>query len=144
MTCRNAEKAAACFTKADGTKISGFVHTIYGDDDAGNHIVEKTVNTDAQDNPIAAADIKSVSSGACPIPEPVWQKMCDNHDGVITQFWCVVTSSFNAEGGLENTVQNFAMDKIKPYEPSGEVGECEGCPPVTAQGIVDTWGGGKK
>lgn len=143
MSCKLVDKEAACFVMADGSMVSGFVHSIYGDNAAGDTIVEKTINTDAQDVAIAAADIASVSAGACSVPDPEWIKMCDKQeDGAVVEFYQLVVTTFDSAGAPVVTTTDKAIDKIADYTPTGEVGACStACKPVEALGVVDAWAG---
>lgn len=141
MTCRLVDKEAACIVKTDGSMVSGFVHTSYGEDEAGVLIIESTLNTDAQDAPIAAADIASVSSGACAVPDPEWIKMCDvQADGSVVEFYQLVNTTYDATGAPVVTTVDKAIDKVTDYTPTGTVGACAACKPVAPLGVVDGWG----
>jgi len=41
--------------------------------------------------------------------------------------------------GVQVTVADFALDAVTAFTPSGAVGPCPKCAPVTAQGVVNTW-----
>lgn len=41
--------------------------------------------------------------------------------------------------GVQVTVGNFALDGTTAYAPTGAVGACPTCAPVTAQGVVSSW-----
>jgi len=138
MTCLNNTSVVACHTSATGP-ISAVIH--YTFDNAG---APKVVITDSGGVIIPAATVANTKAGQCPVaPNDVeWLTMCDvQADGSIVRFEQRTITSWDSLNVPTSVTAFFAPDRTTAYVPTGTVGECDTCQPLTAaqRGVQAAW-----
>ena len=136
-SCSKVEKVPACFVDAAGVPQSVFAHTVYDKDGAAVALYY----TNPADNAVVDTSVGTVSSGACPVPQPdvEWCKLCDvAADGTVTEFFRRTITRFNPDGTVIDPVDvaDFADDKVTAYTVAGTVGNCSTCPDQAPIGLI--------
>jgi hypothetical protein len=76
-------------------------------------------------------------------PDVEWEELCDvQPDGTIIEFWSRTATTFAISGAITgNIIDNFKVDRITPYTPTGAVRFCndEECNAIPL-GVVQSWG----
>lgn len=141
IKCKELSTSLVCFN--NGTTNETLVaHYEYGANAAGNTILVSTRYTNAAGVPVDTA-LGTVAAGACavPLPDVEWEKLCDVTAGVATEFFRRSITSFSSTGVATVTVTDWELDKVTAYVAAGTVGACnQDCDPVTAVGVLTTWG----
>lgn len=143
--CTELDPIVGCHTDADGNRVNVVIHYEYGKNAAGVAVLAGTRITDVLGVPVAAATGENTTAGACPVAQPdvEWETRCDTlADGTVVPFMCQVVTSFDAAGAVivPSATANYALDKVTPYTPAGDVGTCPACSPATAEGLLTAWG----
>lgn len=145
MQCSDMETATVCYTDGAGVRQSLVAHYEYGKNAAGATILVATRYTDAAGVPVDTSS-GNVVPGACPViaPDVEWEQLCDvQADASSIAFMRRSITYFDTAGAVIDPVQvdDFELDKVTPYVPTGTVDNCpEDCPDAVAQGVLTTWG----
>lgn len=134
--CRLVEKEIACFTDAAGVPVSVFANTVY---DANGALIALYYSDEA--GAVVDTSAGTVSAGQCPVAQPdvEWEQLCDiQADGSVVQFMCRTITRFNPDGSVidPSEVEFFEMDKVTVYAVTGDIGDCNACPPSTPLGLI--------
>lgn len=139
MTCRTPEHVLGCYVAEDGTKQTVIIHTVVDSDG----VPFASAYLDSAHVPVAGATAENVTPGACPIPQPVveWVRYCETVDGAQVEFWCVVTTTFDAacQPVVPPSLSFYELDKQTVYTPVGTPEPCAACPPEEDLGVLTAW-----
>ena len=139
MTCRKVEEVLGCFVAEDGTKQTVIIHNVTDADG----VVIATLFLDSAHAPVAGATAETVTPGACPVPQPIveWVRYCETVDDEQVEFWCVITTTFDAacQPIVPPTLSFYELDKQTVYEPVGTPEPCAECLPEEDAGVLTDW-----
>lgn len=139
--CSKFTTASVCYN--DGTTNQTLIaHYEYGTNATGGSIIVATRYTTADGAPVNTTT-GTVTAGACALtpPDVEFEKLCDVNAGVATEFLRRSITTFNSTGVPTVTVTDWQLDKVTAYVATGTVGACnQDCDPVTAAGVLSTWG----
>lgn len=138
MTCLNNTAVPGCYASPAGP-VCVIIHTVYDNEGA-----PKVVITDTASVPIPLATAANTCSGSCAsTPNDVeWLTMCDvQADGSIVRFEQRTITSWDSLNVATSVTASFEADRTTVYVPTGTVGECDTCQPLTAaqRGVQAAW-----